>query len=696
MNQRDSEEGVDKPEGYNCWLDYRKIENPDLLSQYARWCSHIIAVADTLLLQSGLDELTRGIKGMLGITPVVSPTIANPTFVVVGTLGKQTQIDNHVKSDEKSSLEDEGYLIKHIRTEDTCHVIVTGKTDKGVLYGIFSLLRLIRTHTELSNIMKIENPYNPLRIINHWDNMDGSVERGYAGKSIFYSDNKITDNMKRIKDYARLLASIGVNGVVINNVNVHQVETRLITGEYLPYAAGLADIFRRYGMKTFFSINFAAPMEIGGLATADPFSEEVRKWWRGKAEEIYSHIPDFGGFLVKADSEFRPGPFTYNRNHADGANMLAEALQPYGGLVFWRCFVYNCLQDWRDRKTDRAKSAYDNFMPLDGMFHDNVILQIKNGPMDFQVREPVSPLFGGLSKTNTVLELQITQEYTGQQKHLCYLVPMWKEVLDFDTHVKGEGSTVKKIVKGSVFKNKHGGVAAVVNVGNDPNWTGFLLAQSNLYGYGRLIWNPDLSAEEITNEWVRMTCSNDKEVVDTVSSMLLSSWRIYEKYTSPLGIGWMVNPGHHYGPNVDGYEYDKWGTYHRADCKGMGVDRTVKGGTGFTKQYHPVNAAKYEEPDTCPEELLLFFHQVPYTYRLKSGETLIQYIYNTHFDGVEDVVQLIMQWQKIKDKMKASSYLHVLERLEGQLRHAKEWRDVINSYFYRKSGIQDQLGRKIY
>ncbi|HEX9059162.1 MAG TPA: alpha-glucuronidase family glycosyl hydrolase, partial [Clostridia bacterium] len=641
-------------------------------------------------------ELSRGIKGMLGIKPYVSQKVNKPNFIIVGTLGKQMEIDNALSINERSGIIDDGYLIKNIKTEDKCYILLTGKTDKGVLYGTFALLRLIRTNTELDNIIRAENPYNPLRIINHWDNMDGSIERGYAGKSIFYSNNKITRNLSRIRDYARLLSSVGINGISINNVNVHRAETKLITEEYLPYAARLADIFREYGIKTFFSINFASPMEIGGLKTADPFDDEVKNWWSRKACEIYNYIPDFGGFLVKADSEFRPGPFTYNRNHADGANMLAQALKPHEGIVIWRCFVYNCLQDWRDKTTDRAKAAYDHFMPLDGMFLDNVILQIKNGPMDFQVREPVSPLFGGLSRTNTTLELQITQEYTGQQKHMCYLVPMWKEVLDFDTHVKGEGSTVKKVVSGSVFKNNHGGIAGVVNVGNDMNWTGFQLAQSNLYGFGRLVWNPDLSSQEITEEWVRMTFSNDQEVVDTIKDMLLRSWRIYENYTSPLGIGWMVNPGHHYGPNVDGYEYDKWGTYHRADCRGIGVDRTVRNGTGFTKQYHRENFEKYEKLDICPEELLLFFHHVPYTYRLKSGETIIQYIYNTHFNGVEEAIKLKEQWQSIKEKIKASSYLHVLERLDGQIEHSKEWRDVINSYFYRKSGIEDELGRQIY
>ena len=687
---------IDKDKGCFCWLEYRKLEDQGLLDQYIKWSSVIVKVGETHLINCAVNELSRGIKEMLGIKPVVSDTIKKKFFIIVGKLGNHKSIDAFIDKNEEKGIHEDGFLIKSVDTTKESHIIITGKNDKGILYGVFSLLRLFQTQTEIKVLQKIENPYFSLRIINHWDNMDGSVERGYAGESIFYKDNKITKDLGRIKDYARLLSSIGINGVAINNVNVHECETRLITKDYLPNTAKLANVFREYGIKVFFSINFASPMEIGGLSTADPLDEGVREWWHSKVEEVYSYIPDFGGFVVKADSENRPGPFTYNRNHADGANMLAQPLKPYGGIVIWRCFVYNCHQDWRDYKTDRPKAAYDNFKPLDGMFDDNVILQVKNGPVDFQVREPVSPLFGALEKTNVTLELQITQEYTGQQKHLCYLVPMWKEVLDFDTHSKGNASTVKKIVSGSIYNNKYGGVAGVANVGNDPNWTGFQLAQSNLYGFGRLLWNPDLSSEEIAEEWVRMTYSNDKTVVDTISNILLSSWRIYENYTSPLGIGWMVNPGHHYGPNVDGYEYDKWGTYHRADHLAIGVDRTAKSGTGYIKQYHKEVAAKYEAMETCPEELLLFFHRVPYAYKLKSGETLIQYIYNTHFEGVEQAIKLKEQWQSIKGRIKDELHTHVLNRLEGQIEHAKEWRDVINSYFYRKTGIKDELGREIY
>ena len=552
------------------------------------------------------------------------------------------------------------------------------------------------TQANLAGMIRIENPRNPLRIIDHWDNMDGSVERGYAGRSIFYYANQLTKDFKRLRDYARLLASIGINGVVINNVNVKDYETRLITSEYLPDLAKLAAIFRDFGIRIYFSINYASPIRLGNLPTADPLERAVQEWWARKAAEIYSFIPDCGGFLVKADSEFTPGPFTYGRNHAEGANMLAEALEPFGGLVIWRCFVYNCTQDWRDRTTDRAKAAYDNFKPLDGEFRPNVALQIKNGPMDFQVREPVSPLFGGLTRTNQLLELQITQEYTGQQRHLCYLVPQWKETFDFDTFAAGQGTTVQQIVAGSFYKRPHAGIAGVANIGDDPNWTGYDLAQANLYGFGRLAWNPDLTAREIAEEWVGLTFGNHPRVIRVITEMLLDSWKIYENYTVPLGIGWMVNPGYHYGPNVDGYEYSKWGTYHRADCHGIGIDRTRGTGTGFIGQYHEPNAEIYESLDKCPDELLLFFHHVPYSHRLKSGETVIQHIYNTHFDGVDQVVELRDKWLGLRGLVAEERFTRILQRLEEQLEHAKEWRDVINSYFFRKTGIADELGRKIY
>ncbi|AWB47062.1 alpha-glucuronidase [Paenibacillus sp. CAA11] len=573
---------------------------------------------------------------------------------------------------------------------------LAGGSETGVLYGVFHLLRLAATGRELTALHLIERPRNRLRMINQWDNADGTVERGYSGSSIFYQDGQIVQDLKRVRDYARLLASTGINAISMNNVNVHAVEMRFISEDALPEIARVAAIFRDYGIRLFLSVGFAAPIEVGGLPTADPLDEAVRRWWRETAELVYRHIPDFGGFLVKADSEHRPGPFAYGRDHADGANMLAEALEPYGGLLIWRCFVYNCMQDWRDRTTDRARAAYDHFMPLDGRFQKNVILQIKNGPMDFQVREPVSPLFGAMKQTNQMIEFQIAQEYTGQQRHLCYLVPQWKQVLEFDTYAAGTGSSVKSVVDGSLFQMRHSGIAAVSNIGDDVCWTGHPLAQANLYGYGRLAWNPDLSAEEIAEEWVRLTFGNREDIVRTICGLLLDSWAIYESYTAPLGVGWMVTPHTHYGPDVDGYEYSRWGTYHFADRDGIGVDRTVATGTGYSGQYHRQNAEKYESLETCPDELLLFFHHVPYSHVLHSGKSVIQHIYDSHFTGAEEAQRLWQEWARLKGKVDAQLHEAAEKRFAEQAEHAQHWRDVINTYFYRKSGVPDANGRHIY
>jgi alpha-glucuronidase len=682
--------------GYAAWLGYRKIDDELRRTEYQSWGANIVITQNTPLRRALAAELFQGLSIMLGITPDIYAEPKSASFIIIDTFNQSSLIREHVQAEEIAELGEEGFLLKAVTVSQGNYIVLTGKGERGLLYGAYALLRLLRTETDLTSLYRLENPRNPLRLVNQWDNPDGSIERGYAGRSIFYEKNSISPNFKRIGDYARLLASIGINGIVLNNVNVRDAAIRFITPEYLTGISELADLFGAYGIKVYLSINYAAPIVVGSLASADPLDPQVRIWWQQKAKEIYRYMPDFGGFLVKADSEFTPGPYTYNRTHAEGANMLAEALQPFGGLVIWRCFVYNCTQDWRDRTIDRAKAAYHNFKPLDGQFLDNVILQVKNGPMDFQVREPVSPLLGGLSQTNQLIELQITQEYTGQQRHLCYLVPLWKETLDFETYAQGPESTVKRIVDGSLFKRKYGGFAGVANIGNDQNWTGHDLAQANLYGFGRLAWDPDLTAAAITNEWIRLTFPHQPAVIEGITNMLLASWKTYEKYNAPLGIGWMVNPNHHYGPNVDGYEYSRWGTYHRADLTGIGVDRTRQSGTGFTGQYYPVNAERYESLATCPDELLLFFHHVAYTHRLHSGETVIQHIYNSHFAGVEQVAAFIERWLQLQPFMHEGCFARVLKRLNEQLEHAREWRDVINTYFYRKTGIKDEQNRQIF
>ncbi|WP_060861177.1 alpha-glucuronidase family glycosyl hydrolase [Paenibacillus riograndensis] len=679
--------------GYQAWLSYPALPSGNQRDLYMKWCGAVKVTEENDIIQAALQEWRKGIESMLGIQ-VGSEANPQGLAVAFGTFQGENPLIRRVFGEEtRRKVGPEGFAIR--TSEDTGCIAIGAASPAGVLYGVFHLLRLIGSLKNIEGLDEVVNPVNGLRMINHWDNFDGSVERGYAGRSFFYENNQFTGELERIRDYARLMSSVGINAIAINNVNVHALETLFIS-KYLPEVAGIAGVFRRYGIRLFLSVNFAGPMHEGEVGTADPLDPEVRKWWQDRAAEVYAAVPDFGGFVVKADSENRPGPFTYGRDHADGANMLAEALEPFGGLVIWRCFVYNCKQDWRDRKTDRARAAYDHFKPLDGKFNDNVILQIKNGPMDFQVREPVSPLFGALERTNQVIEFQIAQEYTGQQRHVCYLVPQWKEVLDFNTYAQGEASPVKRIVDGSLWGSRHSGIAAVSNTGNDRNWTGHLLAQANLYGYGRLAWNPELTAEAIAAEWISLTFGPDPAVSGVISRILLDSWNIYESYTAPLGVGWMINPEHHYGPNVDGYEYSQWGTYHYADHKGIGVDRTVKTGTGYSAQYIGSNAERYDSVEECPDELLLFFHHVPYTHVLHSGKTVIQHIYDTHFEGAERAAELLAAWSSLKGSIREDLYIQVEERLKEQADHAKEWRDQINTYFYRKSGIGDAGQRTIY
>jgi alpha-glucuronidase len=614
--------------------------------------------ADCRIIKSAIKELKRALAG----------------DAVKVTLAKNEKIAK------------EGYVVdKNVVSASDC---------RGALYGAFHLIRARLMGREYADIAADHAPSNPLRMMNHWDNMDGSIERGYSGRSFFYVNDEIVVD-ERTVDYARFMASIGINGIVINNVNVKWAATDLITTRFFDKVKELSDVFEDYGIRLYLSLNFASPIELGGLPICDPLDESVINWWKDKIKEVYDHLPNLGGFLVKADSEGRPGPFTYGRTQADGANMLGDIIAPYGGIIIWRCFVYNCTQDWRDTKTDRARAGYDYFKGLDGEYHDNVILQIKNGPMDFQIREPISPLLGGLTKTNQMLEVQIAQEYTGHQIDLCYLIPMFKEILGFKTYCKEGADTVADVVSGRTMGNKLAGMAAVINTGNDFNWTGNDLAAANLYGFGRLAYDTDLSAEEIAREWVRLTFNLDAELEDKLVDMLLRSREIYEKYTSPLGIGWMVTPHDHYGPSVDGYEYSRWGTYHRADHLGLGVDRTDKG-TGYAQQYYSPNAEMYNDPKTCPENLLLFFHHIPYTWKLKSGQSLIQYIYDSHFEGYKEAQELAETWKEFEGKVSERTFACVSERFGRQVYNAREWCDQVNSYFFRKSGITDEKGRKIY
>lgn len=674
--------------GYKLWLRYQPVNDKKSSIEYLKYSRVIFQAGNNDLLSPSANELKSGLKEMLGVEPVISSN-TNINSIFIGTIDKIPSAIYHLPDIQSRSLSPEGYIIKNTGR----HIIITAKNEVGVLYGTFHLLRMMQMHKPVSDIDILENPKVKLRLLNHWDNPvkiiagRSSIERGYSGSSIFKWGELPEINIRYI-DYARTLASLGINGTVINNVNTAKNGLegwKLLTPEYLPKLKALAYVFRKYGIKLYISVNFFSPVLISGTNDADPLNPKVQEWWKNKVAEIYSEIPDFGGFLVKADSEGEPGPVKYGRTQAEGANLLANALKPFGGLLMWRAFVYG------DKKLspDRACQAYQVFKPLDGAFAENALVQIKNGPIDFQVREPVSPLFGAMPKTNQLLEMQITQEYTGHDKHVCYLVPEWKEILEFNTYAKGINSKVSRIIDGSLFDYKYSGFAGVSNIGDDLNWTGHLLAQANLYGFGRLAWNPDLSVGQITDEWILQTFGNNEKVHSVLNKILLTSWATYENYTSPLGCGLLCNrgdrdAGHFYPAPSERVDY------HKADKQGVGYDRTMATGSGYTNQYFKPVFFEFENLSDCPDELLLFFHHVPYTHKLKSGKTVIQHIYDSHNEGVEQVIKYQSHWQSIKGLIDKERFEHVADKLKLQAGYAREWRDSINTYFLKLSGIEDK------
>ncbi|MGH3387422.1 MAG: alpha-glucuronidase family glycosyl hydrolase [Actinomadura sp.] len=665
--------GAAGEDGYELWLRYRLVDDPDRLPDYRRAITHVVVPGTAAPLRSAAGELTHGLSRMLGRSVAEAPSPARHGAVIVGTPAAPL-VAAHTDAAELRRLGPDGFRIQTRRVGRYKAIVVASESDRGALYGAFHLLRLIQTHRRVDVLDIRERPANRLRLANHWDNLDRSVERGFAGKSIFHWDD-LPQVRQEYVDYARALASIGMNGTVVNNVNA---SAEFLSTEMIAKLTGLAGVFRQWGLTLYLSANFAGPIVLDGLPTADPLDTGVQAWWRSKADELYAAIPDFGGFLVKADSEGQPGPLTYGRTHADGANMMARAVRPHGGIVMWRAFIHDF-----DPKTWAHKS-HETFQPLDGRFDDNVVLQIKNGPIDFQVREPVHPLFGALPRTNAMAELQITQEYTGQSTHLCYLVPMWKRFYDFDTHATGSGTTVADIVAGSAYGRPYGGVAGVVNIGSDRGWTGHQLAAANTHGYGRLAWNPALDPAEIAEEWVRMTFGSHPQVVSLLTSVLLRSWQTYEGYTSPLGVGFMIK-GDHFTPSPQ--TNTPW---HRADATGTGYDRTVATGNGYTGLYHPPVAEVLESLATCPDELLLFLHHVPYGHRLHSGKTVIQHIYDSHFDGLGDVGLMRRQWQRLGKRIDGRRHAAVLDRFDRQVEAATLWRDTIVGYYFRAGRVLDE------
>jgi alpha-glucuronidase len=696
--------------GQEAWLRYAPLDD-EARRKYVAVPAVVVTLGDGPILRTAQGELVHGFKGMMGRTLREEKALpAKEGAIVLGTVEAIQKVVPGFG--EKKGLSLEGAAVQMVpprtgekdepgkdeywlKTQDVSGfrcLIISGTTERSVLYGVFGLLSKMAQSQSVTALDEVQRPAARLRWVDQWDNLDGSIERGYGGRSIFFDGGRVRTDLTRVREYARLLASVGINGCAINNVNA---DSRLLTKEYLPEVERIADVFREWGIKIALSIDLSSPQKIGGLDTFDPLSPVLREWWREKADEVYAAIPDFGGFVVKADSEGRPGPSSYGRTPADAANVLARALKPHGGIVFYRAFVYDHHLNWHDPKADRARAAYDIFQPLDGKFDDNVVVQIKHGPIDFQVREPVSPLFGGLQHTNTAIELQITQEYFGQGRHLVFLPPMWKEALDFDAGLmKKAPSQVMDIVSGETFGRTTTGFVGVANVGMDSTWLGHVLSQANLYGFARLAWNPYLSAHEIAEEWTRLTFGNNPAVVRTVVNMQERSWKVYEDYTGPLGLQTLTDiVGKHYGPGVEASENNGWGQWHRADHEGVGMDRSVATGTGFAGQYPELVAKMYENAATTPDDLLLFFHHVPYTYKLKSARTVIQSIYDSHYEGADSAAQYVTQWAALKGHVDEQRYDAVLARLEYQAGHAIVWRDAVCNWFFRASGIEDQYHR---
>ena len=665
--------------GYDLWLRYRPIEDAAVREQYRKAISALVVPEASPTARVILAELRRGLGGLLSAEVPVRAAVGTDGALVAGTPSSSPLIAGLGWSAALARQGKEGYLIRSTHIGPHAATVIASEGDAGALYGAFHFLRLVQTGQPVTNLDVAARPRLALRLLNHWDNLDGSIERGYAGNSLWLWDELPGRVDPRVEDYARANASVGINGTVINSVNANP---KSLTPAYLADARALADAFRPYGIRVFLSVNFATPRMAGNLQTSDPLDPAVARWWKDKADEIYRLIPDFGGFLVKANSEGQPGPQDYERTHADGANVLADAVAPHGGVVMWRAFVYDA-----DVDPDRIKRAYMEFVPLDGKFRDNVFVQVKNGPLDFQPREPFHPLFGAMPKTPLMAELQVTQEYFGQSTHLVYLAPMWNEFLGSDTYSEGPGSLVSEIIDGSLEGYRRTGIAGVANTGRDRNWTGHDFAQANWYAYGRLAWNPDLSARSIADEWIRMTWGSAPDVVETIRTMLLASYEAYVDYTMPLGLHHLIG-GDHYAPmpeNPDPRRAD-WSAiyYHRADTEGIGFDRT-RAGSGAVDQYFAPLRDRWNDPATTPEPLLLWFHRLPWDYELKSGETLWEGLVAHYSRGAEGARQLETRWATLAGKVDPERFDAVSAKLRRQADEAAAWRDKCLRYFQQFS-----------
>jgi len=666
---------VNTQNGYSLWLDYKKLDEKVNAANY-----NFIKSVNFSFKQR--DEVSDNLENMLA----KNLTVLLGKKIGINKFQKNGAVNLYINYDAPHINEDGFNIISTISSVD-----IEAKSNKGLLYGSYYLLNRIHRREKIKNIKLSESPKIQNRILNHWDNIDRTVERGYAGFSIFNWHELPEYLDQRYEDYAMANASIGINGTVLTNVNANAIVLR---ADYIEKTAALAKIFRKYGIKVYLTARFSAPIELGGLKTADPLDPQVRLWWKNKIDEIYQKIPDFGGFLVKANSEGQPGPQDYKRNHADGANMLAEPLKKYGGIVIWRAFVYN-----HEVNEDRFKQAYNEFIPLDGQFADNVLIQVKNGPIDFQPREPFHPMFGAMPKTPLMLELQITKEYLGQGTHLVGLAKMYEEVLQADTYIKGKGTKVVQIIDGTTHDYKITGISGVANIGTAFNWTGHLFGQADWYAFGRLAWNPYQNASGIFKEWSSATFPNhDKKVAEISNWLLEHSHEACVNYMTPLGLHHIMAEGHHFGPGpwVDGLFRADWTSvyYHKANKDSIGFDRTASGSNALS-QFHPEVQKKYGNTASCPEELLLWFHRLPWSHTLKSGRNVWEELIHKYDQGVAHTREMNTKWDSIEGMVDKETFRSVRDHLKIQQKEAQWWRDACLAYFHSKSQLPFPTGTTV-
>ena len=672
-------------DGYKLWLKYNLVSDTSLLNVYKTAIHACLIKGESATVLAAKEELQNGLGGLLGLTVPQVNDVNEDGIIIVGTIQHFPFLNGTSVKDNVLKIGDEGFVISNINVSGRKTIVITANKDIGVLYGVFHFLRLLQTHQSITNLAILSSPKTKLRMLDHWDNLNGLHE--YPGLHSIFDWQKLPEYIRpRYRDYARANASIGINATAVNCVNA---DPRFLTHDILVKVAALADVFRPYGIRVFLCPNFNSPAKLGDLKTGDPMNPEVKQWWRTKVKEIYSLIPDFGGFLVKANSEGEPGPQDFGRTQAEGCNLLAEAIKPYNGIVIWRTFVY----DYNPK--DRAREAYDIFKPLDGKFAENAMVQVKNGPLDFQPREPFSPLFGSMPNTPIILEVDIGMGALGQDVNLVFQAPMWREALMADTYAKGKGSTVAKIIDGSLENYKLSGMAGVANTYLENNWTGNLFGQSNWYSFGRLAWDYDITSEQIADEWIKMTFSNNPSIVDPIKKIMMSSRENVVNYMDPLGLNMLTGWGGFRGPWVNNSVHANWNSpyYHHADSIGLGFDRT-KTGSNAINQYAPQVAEVFGSLEKCPEEYLLWFHHVPWKYRLKSGKTMWAELCLHYYDGVEGVKQTQSIWDSLEGRIDNEQFRSVQVLLKIQYNDAVKWRDGCVLYFQTFSRMPLPSGLK--